>query len=110
MREFIYTDDISKSMEKIMNLSKLEYSKITNNNYLLNVGSEKNISINQLAKKIKKISNFNGKIIYKKNFPDGVYNKKLDCSKLKKILKRINNTSLDDGLLKVINEYEASIL
>ena len=110
MREFLYTDDLSKSLEKIMNLSKLKYSKITNNNYLLNVGSEKNISINQLAKKIKKISNFNGKIIYKKNFPDGVYNKKLDCSKLKKILKKINTTSLDDGLLKVINEYEASIL
>ena len=110
MREFLFTYDLSKCLEKIMSLSKQEYSKITNNNYLINVGSEQNISINQLAKKIKKISNFKGKIIYQKNYPDGVYNKKLDCKKLKKVVKKINNISLGDGLSKVIKEYEASIL
>ena len=87
MREFLFTYDLSKCLEKIMSLSKQEYSKITNNNYLINVGSEQNISINQLAKKIKKISNFKGKIIYQKNYPDGVYNKKLDCKKLKKVVR-----------------------
>ena len=110
MREFLFTYDLSKCLEKIIDLSKKEYSKITNNNYLINVGSEQNISISHLAKKIKKISNFKGKIIYQKNFPDGVYNKKLDCKKLKKIVKKINNISLSDGLSKVIKEYEASIL
>ncbi len=110
MREFLHTDDLSIFLEKIMNLNKLEYSKITNNNYLINVGSEQNISIKQLAKKIKKISNFNGKIVYAKKFPDGVYNKKLDCTKLKKIVKKVNITTLSEGLSKVIKEYEASIL
>ena len=110
MREFLFTYDLSKCLEKIMSLSKKEYSKITDNNYLINVGSEQNISINQLAKKIKKISNFKGKIIYQKNFPDGVYNKKLDCNKLKKIVKKINTTTLNEGLSRVIKEYESTIL
>ena len=110
MREFLFTYDLSKCLEKIISLSKKEYSKITNNNYLINVGSEQNISINQLAKKIKKICNFKGKIVYQNKYPDGVFNKKLDCEKLKKVIKKINTISLTDGLSKVIREYEASIL
>lgn len=110
LREFLYTYDLCKSLEKIMRLNKSKFDSITKNNYLINVGSEQNISIKQLAKKIKKITKFKGKVIYQKKFPDGVYNKKLDCTKLKKIVGKINLTTLDEGLSKVIKEYEANIL
>ena len=110
LREFLFTYDLCRYLEKIIMLNKKSFCKITENNFLINVGSEENISINQLAKKIKKITGYQGKIVYQKNFPDGVYNKKLDCKKLKKIVKKINITTLNKGLTTVVKEYEKSIL
>ncbi|MBD1156055.1 NAD-dependent epimerase/dehydratase family protein [Pelagibacterales bacterium SAG-MED16] len=110
LREFLFTYDLCRCLEKIIKLNKKSFVKITKKNYLINVGSEENISISQLAKKIKMITGYRGKIIYQKNFPDGVYNKKLDCNKLKKIVKKINTTKLNKGLTAVIEEYEKSIL
>ena len=51
---------------------------------ILNVGSGKEISIKKLAIKLKKISGFNGKLIFNKSYPDGVYRKLL-------ILKMLNH-------------------
>ena len=45
-------------------LNKKSFARITENNFLINVGSEENISIDQLAKRIKRISGFKGKIVY----------------------------------------------
>lgn len=110
LREFLFTYDLCRCLEKIIMLNKKSFVRITENNFLINVGSEENISIDQLAKRIKRISGFQGKIVYQKSYPDGVYNKKLDCKKLKKIVKKINITTLNKGLTLVIDEYEKSIL
>ena len=63
--------------------------------------SEQNISIKRLADMIKKIIKFKGKVVFDLSKPDGVYNKKLDCTKLKKIIKKINNIPLNIGIEKV---------
>ena len=69
----------------------------------MNVGSGDSISIKKLALKIKKIINFNGKIFYNKNYPDGTINKNLDSSIIKK-LKWKTKIKFLAGLKKIINE------
>ena len=51
----------------------------------INIGIGKGYRIKQIANIISKIYNFNGKIIWNKNKPDGQKQKILDNSKLKKI-------------------------
>ncbi len=51
----------------------------------INVGSGDYITIKNLALKIKEISGYKGKIVFNKKYPDGVIERKLDISKLKKL-------------------------
>ena len=68
---------------------------------ILNVGSGESISIKNLAKLIKKLTNYKGKIIFDKSIPDGTINKDLDSSKIFKLNWK-PKTKLKSGLLKVI--------
>ena len=68
----------------------------------MNVGTGENISILQLAQKIKRILRFKGKILFDKNYPDGTLIKNLDSTRIKK-LKWRPKIKLNIGLKKVIN-------
>ena len=70
---------------------------------LINIGSDEEIKIKDLALMIKKITNYKGNIIFNKKMPDGVKQKKLDITKLKKLGWR-QKTNLKDGIQIVINE------
>ena len=70
---------------------------------LINIGSDEEIKIKDLAFLIKKITNYKGNIIFNKKMPDGVKQKKLDISKLKKLGWK-QKTSLKDGIQIVVNE------
>ena len=70
---------------------------------LINIGSDEEIKIKDLAFLIKKITNYKGKIIFNKKMPDGVKQKKLDITKLKKLGWK-QKTSLKEGIQIVINE------
>ena len=70
---------------------------------LINIGSDEEIKIKDLAILIKKITNYKGNIIFNKKMPDGVKQKKLDITKLKKLGWK-QKTSLKDGIQIVINE------
>ena len=48
---------------------------------ILNVGSGTEITIKKLAFTLKKISQYNGKLIFNRSKPDGVYRKLLDSKK-----------------------------
>ena len=72
LREFLFVDDLSDAIEFI----------VDNNikDYLINVGSGKEISIYDLACLIKEIMNFSGEIIFDSSKPDGNPRKLLDSS------------------------------
>ena len=49
---------------------------------LLNIGTGKDLSILELAEKIKQITNFKGEVIWDKTKPDGTPRKLLDVTKV----------------------------
>ena len=94
-REFLHVSDFADFVIKVI--------KIKPKIKILNVGSGKEISIKKLAIKLKKISGFNGKLIFNKSYPDGVYRKLLD-SKNAKSLGFIKKITLDKGLTEIFKK------
>jgi GDP-L-fucose synthase len=83
--------------------NKLKIKKVSNNELpIINIGSGESITIKNLALLIKKISQFKGRVIFDKKYPDGTINKNLDSSKIKKF-KWYAKIKLEKGLEKIIN-------
>ncbi len=103
IREFMYVDDLADAIFKTLITPKIKFTKTFKEKLpIINVGTGEYVSILQLAKKIKKILRFKGKILFDKNFPDGTKIKNLDSSKIRK-LKWKPKIKLNSGLKKVIN-------
>ena len=101
-REFLFVDDLALSILTVLKTSKKKLKRLFKNGTpILNVGSGESISIKNLAKLIKKLTNYKGKIIFDKSIPDGTINKDLDSSKIFKLNWK-PKTKLKSGLLKVI--------
>jgi len=74
LREFLYNKDFAEACVFLMN---------TYDSYdLINIGSGAEISIRELALKIKNVVGFEGNIKYDESKPDGVMRKILDSSKI----------------------------
>ncbi len=85
-REFLHVDDLAKACLKIMSISKKKYVKICEKqNQFINVGSGKEISINNLALLISKIVNYTGRFKYDKSKPNGTMRKLIDSSKIHRL-------------------------
>lgn len=82
-REFLHVDDLARAcvflMERDLN-TKLDLQKP-----LINIGTGKDLSINELVILIKKVVGFNGGITYDRSKPDGTPKKLLDVSFLKSL-------------------------
>ena len=105
-REFLNVIDLAKAAYFIMNINKRDYVKNTSSMCgHINVGSGKDLTIKELAKKIKKIIGFSGEIIFDKKKPDGTKRKLLDVNVIKKMgwKPKIN---LSDGLKETYIEYK----
>jgi GDP-L-fucose synthase len=74
LREFLFVDDLSSA------ISFLIENEIESN--LINVGTNEEISINELILKIKKTIGFTGKILFDTDKPDGNPRKLLDSGKI----------------------------
>ena len=75
---------------------------------LLNVGSNFEISIKELALKIAQFIDYEGEIIWDKNKPDGTPRKILDSSRLRD-LGWVAKTDLDQGIKLTIKSYRKEI-
>lgn len=100
LREFMHVDDFAEAMAKIIK----KYNKIQP----INVGSGQEISILNLAKKISKVVDFKGKIIFDKKYPDGTPRKLLNISKIRKLGWK-PKISLLNGIRKSVNDYNKLI-
>jgi len=74
LREFLYVDDLANAISFI----------IENNieDELINIGSNQEISIKELVNSLMDVINFEGKITFNNNYPDGNPRKLLDSSKI----------------------------
>ena len=89
-RELMHVDDLAEAVIFCLENwfpSEIDAPKDNFGNPLnyLNVGTGKDISVQELAKKIAEIVKFDGEIFWDKTMPDGTPRKVLDISRLKKL-------------------------
>ena len=89
LREFLFVDDLSKAVEFLID-KKVETD-------LLNVGSGNEITIKNLAEKIKKVIDYRGELIFDTSMPDGNPRKLIDSQKMNN-LGWEPSINLDEGL------------
>ncbi len=111
-REVMYVDDLASAIffivkKKVKNDKKL--LALLNKTSLINVGSGKEYTIKEIAKKICKIENENVKLSFNTNYPDGTKRKVVDVKLLKK-LGWSSKISLAKGLSKTIMWYKKNYL
>ncbi len=113
LREFLYSDDLGNATIFLMKNWNTKADNILNNDYdspsIFNIGSGNEISIKELAKKIAKLTGFEGAIIWDSSKPDGTPRKLLDISKIQKIgwAPKVN---LEEGLENVIKDFHINHL
>ncbi|NUU99642.1 epimerase [Marinitoga sp. 1154] len=81
-REFLYVEDMADACVYLMKNIEAEEMKKISSDYFVNIGTGKDITIKELAKLIKEIIVYTGKIIHDTTKPDGTPRKLLDVSKL----------------------------
>jgi GDP-L-fucose synthase len=100
MREFLHVDDLADACVFLMDNYDAEE--------IINVGTGKDISIEQLAELIAEIVGFKGKIIYDPSKPDGTPKKLLDTSKIN-ALGWQPSTTLSAGIRATYTWYKQAI-
>jgi GDP-L-fucose synthase len=104
-REFLYVDDMARAAIHIMNITNSTYDKYTSPTCShINVGSGKDISIEELAKMIKGVVGYKGKIDFDPTKPDGNTKKLMNSERIKNLGFNIQ-VSLKDGLIKTYIDY-----
>ncbi len=111
-REVMYVDDLASAIffivkKKVKNDKKL--LALLKKTSLINVGSGKEYTIKEIAKKICKIENEDVKLSFNTNYPDGTKRKVVDVKLLKK-LGWSSKISLAKGLSKTIMWYKKNYL
>ena len=97
LREFLHVEDMARASIQIMNVDKKKYYKIIKPMSHINIGSGKEISIKTLAKIIKKIVGYKGKIKFDITKPNGTLRKLTDIRRLNKIGFK-HKIDLEEGL------------
>ena len=109
LREFLYVEDFAEACIYLLeNWFPNKNLSISNKNNQpinwLNVGSDFEISIKDLALLIAKIVGYKGKIVWDKNKPDGTPRKKLDTTLISNIGWN-PKTNLETGIKKTLDSF-----
>ena len=104
-REFLYSDDLADAVIYLINNYK--------GNQFINIGVGKDISIKELAEKIKEIVGFKGAIVFNPSKPDGTPRKLVDVTRLNELGWQAS-ISLDEGLKRAyewfLNNTDATVV
>lgn len=98
VREWLYVEDGAEALIKALEIEPTIEP--------INIGRGEGISILELAKLIKEIVGYKGKIVLDKSKPDGAISKIMEVSKMKKIFNWFPPTSLEKGIKKTVKYYE----
>lgn len=108
-REFLWSEDMADACVFIMENRNFKDTYIAEKqeirNTHINIGTGKDISIEELALMIKKIIGFKGKLIYDNSKPDGTMRKLTDVSKLNKLGWK-HKVELEDGVRQLYKRYK----
>jgi len=104
-REFLYVDDMAEAAIHVMNLDKKSYNEqISSLSSHINVGSEKELTIKELAETIKEVVDFKGSINFDPSKPDGSLRKLLNSERISKLGFK-PKIDLKEGLIKTYQNY-----
>ena len=114
-REFLYSDDMAKACLFIMNLPEQQFKPLLasdrNNGIppLLNLGSNSDLTIVELANLVKDVVDFNGEIIFDADKPDGTLRKLMDSARLNRLGWKAS-TSLKDGIQNAYQDFLKTLI
>ena len=104
-REFLYVDDMARASIHIMNIDKKLYDEQTNSMCShINVGSGTDLTVKELAEKIRMVVGFKGDINFDPSKPDGSARKLLDSKRIQNLGFKYK-INLMDGLKKTYKEF-----
>ena len=108
MREFLWSEDMAEAcvflMEQI-NFDDLRPAEGEVRNCHINIGTGTDVSIAELASRIKEVVGYQGEIRFDRSKPDGTMKKLTDPSKLHR-LGWHHKVELDDGLQRMFRWYK----
>lgn len=96
-REFLFVEDCARGIV----LATEKYNK----SEPVNLGSGMEISIRDLAEKLKALIGYDGKIVWDKTKPNGQPRRCLDVSKAEKVFGFIATVDFDEGLKRTVEWY-----
>ena len=98
LREFLHVDDMAQASIFVMNLDAETYQKETSlMSSHINVGSGTDCTIRELVETVRKVTGFQGEVVFDAAKPDGSPRKLMDVSKLES-LGWAAKTNLEEGL------------
>jgi len=100
-REFLYVEDCAEAIALA--------AELYNKSDPVNIGAGFEISIKDLAEKIKSLTGFKGKIVWDTTKPDGQPRRCLDTSRAQKEFGFKAKTNFDEGLKNTIDWYIHSL-
>ena len=104
-REFLYVDDLAQAAIHVMNVNKKIYDEqMSSETSHINVGSEKELTIKELAQTIKEVIDFKGTINFDSSKPDGSFRKLLNSERLNKLAFN-PKIDLKKGLIQTYQDY-----
>ncbi len=109
-REFLYVEDLAEAC--VYCLQNVDFSNLTSNishlkeikNTHINIGTGTDLTIKELAEKVKKIVGFEGELIWDSTKPDGTPRKLMNVSKIHNLGWK-EKVSMDEGIEKVYRAY-----
>lgn len=110
-REFLYSDDLADACIHLMTLPEEAYGSLLAKDTapLVNVGTGTDLTIRELAELIARILKFDCKFVFDTTHPDGTPRKLLDVSRIQALGWKAE-TSLEEGIRRTIESYEAQAL
>ena len=111
LREFLWSEDMADASVYIM--EHIDFRDVRGNgpeirNCHINIGSGKELTIKELAYKIKEATGFAGKIVWDSEKPDGTMRKLCDVSKLHSLGWR-HKVEIDEGIGRLYDWYLNSL-
>jgi len=106
IRDFMLVDDLAKFTHYILkNSRKNKFKRILDKTCSVNFGTGIPTSIRSLIMNVKKIAGYKGKIVFNKNYPDGMMKKVLSSDYKINLGNKLKLTTLKTGLEKTYIWY-----
>jgi nucleoside-diphosphate-sugar epimerase len=100
-REFLYVDDAARGI--------LLAAERVDEPTPINLGTSAEITIRDLVEKIKRLTGFEGQVVWDASRPDGQPRRKLDIEKARDLLGFEAQVDFEDGLRRTIEWYAGSL-